>query len=655
MFIRTTKKEVKKNGKIYKYKEYRLVESVRTTEGPRQNTILNLGKLNIDESHLKLLANTIEAIINKQPLLFTDNPEIMGLAQHFTELIIRKRLQDKAQNVSDFDQEHITPQPSTPDYETVDINSATTTDNRSIALEHITVTQLNELGFFDILDACNFTKQQKNYAVAQICGRLIHPDSERETARWLRETSGLDELLGANFSRISDNTLHRTADLLLKNKDIIEQKLSQNTRSLYSLDDSLIFYDLTNTYFESSKRNSKIAKYGRSKEKRSDCPIVTLALVVDAMGFPKKSRIYKGNISEGETLFEILEEMVPWNNYDAPKTVIIDAGIATEKNLEKLRNDARFEYVAVSRKKVPHKLFDDVSAKELKVSKDKKLTIKAVRKEDETFVLCSSEQRAARDEDIFASKTMKFEKALAALRDGLQKKGTRKQYDYVFERIGRLKERFKIGQFYKIDVKREGEKAIDIKWKFLKNKPKSDGEYILRTSRIDLSDEQISVLHRTLTMIESSFRWLKMELGLRPNYHQLDSSMSSHIFISVLAYFVLAPLLNKLEWGGKLLGPERNATDNSNDKKMDDKNVANKINRINRINREKKNYDIVYGWKGVVGAMESQSRVTTSFLNRDNLRIDIRTTVEPTVKQYELYKRLNVSPRPLKRIIFKDK
>ena len=259
---------------------------------------------------------------------------------------------------------------------------------------------------------------------------------------------------------------------------------------------------MTNSYFESPKRHSKIAAYGRSKEKRRDCPLVTLALVVDGLGFPKRSRIFEGNVSEPGTLWEVLKELDIKDN-SKPITIVIDAGIATEDNLKRLRADKRFEYVAVSRKKkFKDDIFSNVEFKKIKRSKDKELAVKAVQYGDETFLLCQSPDRALKDEAIFSRRKQSFEKGLTSLKDGLQKPRTKKDYPSVLERIGRLKERYKIGNFYTVNVEQKDNMAIEIKWYFHADKKKEPGEYILRTSRNDLNDNDISMLHRTLTMIE---------------------------------------------------------------------------------------------------------------------------------------------------------
>lgn len=622
MFIREIKKKLKNQSGEYEYIQHRLVESIRTKNGPRQRTILNLGTLNVPREKHKALANLIEVNLtgDSQGNMFEESPEIIGLAKHFSDVIIQKQLQSKPSEQGELP----------PLYEKIDVNTLTNSNGRTIGGEHIALTHLEQLGFFDILEECSFNKKEQQYAASQICARMVHPSSEREAARWLRETSGLDELLGVDFSHISDYTLHRVADKLFANKEQIEKKLAKNTQDLFSLDDKLILYDLTNSYFESPKRESNIAKYCKSKEKRNDCPCITLALTVDGYGFPKRSQIFKGNVGEPGTLWNILEKLDISSAENIPRTVVIDAGIATEENLKRLRDDDRFEYVAISRKKkFKEDIFKDKPSKELIVSHNKKLSVKTTRYEDETFLLCKSPERSAKEEAMFSQRQQRFEKGLTSLNQGLQKPRTIKGYASVCERIGRLKERYKVSKFFTIDIKQKDGKATEITWKYNANKRKEPGEYIIRTTRNDLEDSAVSLMHRTLTMIESAFRWLKSDLGLRPNHHQLDKRMMAHVTISVFAYFVLAPILNKLEWGGTFVG-------NSD------------------IKEDHSPWDVPYGWQGVIEAMVSQTRVTTSFLCDDNLRMDVRTTLEPTAKQYAIYNRLKVNPRPLKNIIFKE-
>ncbi len=645
MFIREIKKRIKKNGKSYDYVQHRLVESVRTPNGPRQRIVLNLGTLDVAPTDYKALANFIESLANndeqpRQQMLFSCPEKLETIARHFAEVLIRKRIQEQ-ELLNEISQAEKQAEQQTAKYVEIDVNSVIATGGRKIGAEHIVLSHLKEIGFFEILTECDFSEDQQKYAAAQVCSRLIHPKSERETARWLGETSGLDEFLGVDFSKISDHTLHRSADQLLAVKEILEEQLSETTNDLFSLNNTLVLYDLTNTYFESPKSKSDMAKYHRSKEKRNDCPLLTLALTVDEFGFPKRSEILPGNTSEPGTLFEMLEKLPQRSEDDGPQTVIIDAGIATDENLAKMRRDARFEYVAVNRGKLDiDGMFGDVESQTIALARNKSLKVKLVRQDDEAFVLCQSEDRRAKEKAMFDRRKTKFEQELTLLNEGLKKPRTTKKYDKVLERIGRIKERYKVGKYYDVIVahsfnpdvtnKKTGEQgeeqATAVRWIFHPEKAKKPGQYVIRTSRTDLNGEQISSLHRTLTMIESSFRWLKSDLGLRPNYHHYDHRMEAHIFVSVLAYYVLAPILNRLHWGGEKIS-------------------------ANSEKKKKNNWQIPSGWAGVVNALESHTRVTTTYRCKGNKTMDIRTTLEPTAKQFEIYRRLNVTPRPLKNTV----
>ena len=119
-------------------------------------------------------------------------------------------------------------------YEQVDISSLITNDAKTIGAEHVVISQMNEYGFDKILKDLNFTEEQIIYARMLIVGRMVHPGSERETVRWLSETSGVGELLSSRV-KVYDTALHRTAVLLWENHVAIEQELSNRARDIFSL------------------------------------------------------------------------------------------------------------------------------------------------------------------------------------------------------------------------------------------------------------------------------------------------------------------------------------------------------------------------------------------------------------------------------------
>ena len=605
MFIREKTKTVK--GK--KYVQHQLIESIRTPAGPRQRLVLNLGLLDLHQDQWKELANTIECEIHKQPRLFVTDRQIEKLAKHYAKVIIKEQLNKESERAAgDNEQDNVSA-----DYQSVDVNSVSSSEAKKIGAEHLVLAQMREYKFDKMLKELGFTDNQVNYAKILVAGRLVHPSSERETARWANEDSAIGELLQAKIN-VYDTALHRTAVLLWEQHDKIEQRLSQAAREIFGLQETIILYDLTNTYFEGSKKDSKIAKHAKSKDKRNDRPVITLALTLDGQGFPKQSKVYEGNISEPGTLETMLDELsYVVDGFNPQKTIVMDAGIATEDNLAIIRRK-QFKYLAVSRKKsYGDDFWQGSQEQQIKLSDKKtRLRVKLVTTKKELYLLCHSEAKEAKEKAILERRLKKFEEGLNGINKGLKKKRTHKKYDKIIERIGRLKEKYGVGSLYDIEVKQE--KGVATKIIFNKNpngkaKEKRVGEYVIRTNRLDLTEEEISKIHRTLTTIEDSFRSMKSELGLRPNYHKRDDTSTAHIFITVIAYHIIAGILKKLRAKG-----------------------------------------VNYSWRTIREILSTQVRVTTSFKTEDKNTIYIRTTTSPTIKQAKIYSVLGIIQKPLKKV-----
>jgi transposase len=594
MFIRETVKS--KKGK--KYIQHQLVESIRTPFGPRQSLLLNLGFLDLPRDKWKELANTIESELHKQKRMFPADAQVEALARHFAEVIVKQKLyQAKETRVV-----------TTPVYETVDIESVATTDVKTIGPEHIAVGSIREYEFDRVLKEIGFTGKEIDYAKLLVVGRLVHPASELETARWINENSAVCELIGTDVP-VYDIVLHRNACLLLQHHEAIEQKLSHTARGLFDLKETVILYDLTNTYFEGSKRKSRMAKPGKSKDRRNDRPLLTLALTVDEDGFPKKSKILEGNVSEPGTLEGMLDELVK-DGGGPEKTIVIDAGIASESNVA-LIGQKGFKYVGVSRRKsYGDDFWQGCVEKDVTLSDGQtELKVKLVQQAGESFLLCHSIEKQLKEEAIFEKKHTKFEQELKKLQEGLSKKGSRNKNERVLEKIGRLKERYGIGSLYDITVESEGCKVVRIDYAKNGNGIARDakiGKYVLRTNRIDLSEEEISKIHRSLSTVEDSFRSMKSHLGLRPIHHKRDDTGTAHIFITVLAYHFLAGILRKL--------------------------------RSNRI---------YCNWNTIRNLLANHVRVTTSFKTEDESTMRIRNCSVPTSSQKRIYDVLGLKQQPL--------
>lgn len=532
MYIRSVTKSNRSGSKEYKC--HQLVESIRTDKGVRQKLLLSLGRLPLSKEKWPSLAKCIERIIQGQKSFINEEPEIEELARKFAQQFENKLALDLEAN----------------NFETVDIQTLQNHRVRHIGSEYLGVIFFNELHLHQCLKACGFTKRQIEIAMLLIIGRLVHPGSERHLHRWAQHLSGLDELINTDFNRLSLNSLYKVTDLLYEQKEEIETHLRARENDLFSLDETIILYDLTNTYFEGRAGSNPKAKFGHSKEKRSDCRLLTLGLVIDSRGFPKTSQVFSGNQSEPETLLKMVNALRKKDPTDNQKpTVVIDAGIATDENLKELKK--YYHYIAVSRKKIDPPDPDNCIV--IKQTKQNKVEAKRINGDDEIFLYCMSNLKQQKERSMQGRLEQNFEEQLSLLSKSIHKKGCTKRYDKVLERIGRLKEKYKqIARFYQIHIEEKDGLASRISWEYLKEKSdkRFSGAYFLRTDRFDLSEKDIWSIYIMLTQLEDAFRTLKAELLLRPVFHQKEKRSDSHIFITLLAYHLLHSIRSCLKQSG---------------------------------------------------------------------------------------------------------
>jgi transposase len=600
MFIRRIPHKNKKTRK--EYHTYKLVDSVRTERGPRQREILNLGvDFDLPKEQWKDLANCIEAHITGQKSLIDYPKEVRILARRYAKKIIRKQ----ACVVAEED--------LAPDYATVDVNSVENEEARTVGAEYVVYETIKELKIDQKLSELGLNRPQLAATLGVIAGRMIVPGSERATHHWLQNITALDELMGVDFSILSLDRIYKVSDRLLKYKNALEEHLRRTEGQLFSLDEKIILYDLTNTFFEGSGKYNPKARYARSKEKRSDCPLVTLGLVLDMHGFPKKSRIFEGNVSEPKTMETMIQGLSGAEHSEdsfVKPTIVMDAGISTEKNIQWLK-DKHYPYIVVSRKK-KKEIPPDVDMITVKAD-DKTNTVFVQaglaenRETDELELYCHSIDKEKKEESIKTKFQQRFETELLKARDALHLRNGTKHYDKVIERMGRLKEKFKlVSHTYKVIVEKDTEtdKAKNITWS-LKKTEKTSGVYCLRTTRKDLNEQQMWDIYTMLTEIEDAFRCMKSELGLRPIYHQKEARCDGHIFITLLAYHVLQTIRFKL--------------------------------------RQKR---IRFCWTTIRNQLSTQVRVTTSMKRKDGKTIHIRKSSKAEPSHQAIYDALDLPYQP---------
>ncbi|MCG6878772.1 MAG: IS1634 family transposase [Deltaproteobacteria bacterium] len=552
MYIKKVRKSNPGSRRVYEY--LHLVENIRTQKGPRQRLILNLGRLDIPPEQYKELANCIEGLLTGQTSLFGSTPDIEKHARKAAEKIKEKRGKEC----------HVKPrvgseQRTEKDFKLVNVNSMDASQARSLGPEYVCHCQFNELLINEILLKNGITPGTLPLFEALVIGRLVSPGSELHTWQWAQQQSAIFELT-KNPLRPSLNSMYRVGDRLFKLKDTLEEALSKRERHLFSLKERMCSFDLTNTYFEGQAAGNSKAKRGKSKEKRSDCKLLTLALIIDEQGFAKYSNLYPGNQAESKTLQEIIESLIEMRpSLAKDRTVIIDAGIATKENIAYLK-DNHFHYIVVNRGKGDFTESDVTNMELIRRTDRYSIEVKRRQTDREAFLLCRSTSREGKDKGIRTRQENLFIERLEYYRDGLIKKRRTKSYPKIIEMIGRLREKYpRASKLYEVEVIPEGtprKNGLLAKDIIFNKKPqydenaKFDGCYVLRTDRLDLSDKEIWETYIMLTQIENAFRSMKSSLGLRPNFHQKEDRADAHMFISVLAYHILHSIEFKLRRQG---------------------------------------------------------------------------------------------------------
>ena len=330
--------------------------------------------------------------------------------------------------------------------------------------------------------------------------------------------------------------MYRASDALMRHRQAIEAHLFTRAMGLFDLEPTVTLFDLTNTFFEGAARRQPKAQRGHSKEKRSDCPLLTLGLVLDGAGFVRRSQVFAGRVDEPRTLAGMLEAL------EAPRgaLVVMDRGVATEDRIGWLREEG-YRYVVASRQ--GSRQFDPELALTLETASKARLQFHKEVSEDggEVRLYCRSEERAHKERGIVERFSRRFEQGLTRLSEGLSRPRAHKGIEKIRERIGRLKEQSRgVAQHYTIEVLTDesGRKATALTWK---RRPRQGsmathpGVYCLRSNQKDWDEESLWRTYTTLTDVEAVFRSLKSELG-GPIYHHKPVRSEGHLFLSVIAY-----------------------------------------------------------------------------------------------------------------------
>lgn len=544
MYFKFSLRKLPETGEFSGY--YRLVESYRNADNRIcHRTILNIGF--IEDATPEQLNRIQKHLTNKyeqKPGLFEqedDDPLVRKYVADFWQRIVQSKRLDI---VMAAERDRM-----------VKIDTIQHSNVRETGAEWICHNTWNKLELTPFLLSVGWTEEQAALAATQVISRAVYPASELRTSRWIQESSAVCEITGYDITRITKDKLYQSALHLYEVKDKLEKHLSKRTSDLFDLEDKIILYDLTNTYFEGEKRGSKLAKYGRSKEKRSDAKLVVLALVINVEGFIKYSSVLEGNTADCATLPAMIEKLAAHTS--APKAVVVlDAGIATRENLELIAAKG-YKYLCVSRTKLKdYQAVQDRLTVLLETKSSQTVRLNAVVSSDSTdyYLEVKSEAKAMKERAMAGQFEKRFEAELQKIYSAIHRKGGIKKLDKVHQRIGRAKEKYpSVQHYYTITVSADEQKklATEISWKKQEQESQAKeagyGIYFLRTN-MSIDDEAVVWnIYNTIREIESTFRTLKTDLDLRPVYHKNDNATMAHLHLGLLAYWLVNTIRYQLK------------------------------------------------------------------------------------------------------------
>jgi hypothetical protein len=496
-----------KNGKKHVY--FALVESRRTDAGPRQRVVAHLGELNHDQE------------------------------RRWQRTVVFYNRQGEAQELSLFPDDD-TPLPDDPNVVRIRLDKVGWTNGRRFGDVWLArwLWQLLEL---DQIVARHVPQNQETVAPAdivaiEVINRLCQPCSEFALAEHWYASTGLEDLLGVPDADVTKDRLYRTLDALLRAQENIEKDLKERFGTLFQIDYDLLLYDLTSTYFEGLAEDNDLARRGYSRDHRSDCTQVIVALVVTREGFPLAHYTWAGNTQDLKTL-QLLINAIETRFGKSNRVWVMDRGMISDDALTFLSAPGRRYLLATKRQALTAFRAELGSPGWQRLPDNPDAEVKLIERDAVYFLLARSRPRRQKERAIRRRQRRGLAKALKKLHARVSA-GRLKKRDKILEAVGRLKERFpKARGFVTITVS-DSPMSLSYAWNVVKFRAAlaRDGAYLLRSNQAGWSAQEFWETYIQLTVVERAFRVLKSQLLLRPIWHHYSGRTQAHIFVCVLAY-----------------------------------------------------------------------------------------------------------------------
>ena len=489
------------------YSYWKLVESVRTARGPRQHVVAYLGDL--DEAGrlgMHHAAEGSEAGVDS-PMLFDDGTPV----PRFTE---------------------------------VDTSGIRVQNIRGFGGPWLAMQVIDRLGLRGFLaEAMPSGREEISWDVMSlvlVILRLLEPSSELRIAEHLFERTALDALLGLDPSKVNEDRLYRALDKLVAHKDALQKHLKDRLGELFNLEYDLLLYDVTSTYFEGRCQKNPLAQRGYSRDQRSDCKQVCIALVVSRCGMPIGYEVFAGNRTDVTTVEEIVTTME--QRYGQSNRIwVMDRGMSSADNIEFLKEGNR-RYIIGTPKGMLRRYEQQIIAQDwttVREGLEVKLCPDPDGQSQETFILVRSAERAKKEQAMHERFEKRIEQGLEKIQKACQQ---RKQNAMkIAHRVGKLMgQNTRAAGAFKTSIQDEGNGKVSFTWEKVAAwrdwARLSEGCYLLRSNVSDWSADELWKAYMQLTEAEGAFRIHKSDLTLRPVWHQRQDRVEAHILVCFLAY-----------------------------------------------------------------------------------------------------------------------
>ena len=503
-----------KDGKRHGY--WALVESYRTSRGPRQRVVAYLGEM--------------------------DAAGRLGLHQQAAgpAAVAQRRLFGDVE----------------PQWVEVDLKRIAVERKRAFGGPWLGLQLCRRVGLVNFIERTLATgKEEIPWPVMTqilILARLCNPSSELHIAEHFYESSALSDLLGVAAEKVNEDRLYRALDQLLPHKEALEKHLKNRLGELFELDYDLLLYDVTSTYFEGEAKQIPLAQRGYSRDHRPDCKQVNIALVVSREGIPLGYQLFAGNRNDVTTLEEIVERIERLYG-KANRIWVMDRGMISEDNVRYLKEAGR-RYIVGTPKGMLRRFERELLAQDWhQVHTGLEVRFCPAPGGEELFVLCRSAQRKEKEQAMHDRFEKRIEEGLEKIAVSCRK---RKQEPVVVaQRVGRLLgQNSRAAGAFQVQIVPDANGLAKFSWKKVDRWRQwarlSEGCYLLRSNVLEWSPEELWRVYIQLTEAEAAFHIQKSDLQLRPIWHKKPKRVEAHILVCFLAYVLWKTLAQLCQRAG---------------------------------------------------------------------------------------------------------